>query len=164
MVPKRWSCELNTRHLYTRHLTHPIDSVITVDVLVRAGVQVTSVFVGTGPSTVSGSDVNITATCSRGVKIQADKLFEASHFGPDKFDLVVVPGGAKGAETISRSSDVQALIGEFHRHGKLIGMICAGEMPFDKMNADYVQNADHVVSSEMQAPWPHRLQDCRSSH
>ena len=46
----------------------------------------------------------------------------------DKYDLLVIPGGAKGAETISSSSPVQHLVRRYVQEGKLVGMICAGNM------------------------------------
>lgn len=46
----------------------------------------------------------------------------------DKYDLIVIPGGAKGAETISSSSPVQHLVRRFLDEGKFVGMICAGTL------------------------------------
>lgn len=46
----------------------------------------------------------------------------------DKYDLLVIPGGAKGAETISSSSPVQHLVRRFLDEGKFVGMICAGTL------------------------------------
>lgn len=45
----------------------------------------------------------------------------------DKFDLLVVPGGAKGADTISGNPVVQDLVKEFYDKGKHLGFICNGE-------------------------------------
>ena len=45
----------------------------------------------------------------------------------DKFDLLVIPGGAKGSETIAGSSPVQHLVRRYLDEGKYVGMICAGE-------------------------------------
>ena len=44
----------------------------------------------------------------------------------DKFDLIVIPGGAKGAETMAGSSVVQHLVRRYIQEGKYVGMICAG--------------------------------------
>lgn len=44
----------------------------------------------------------------------------------DNFDLLIIPGGAKGAETLSKDSRVQHLIREYIKTGKYVGMICAG--------------------------------------
>jgi len=48
-------------------------------------------------------------------------------FIQDKFDLLVVPGGAKGADTISGNHVVQDLVKEFYEKGKYLGFICNGE-------------------------------------
>src|SRR4051794_33723911 len=52
------------------------------------------------------------------------------YFTKDKYDLLVIPGGAKGAETISGSKHVQALVREYLNHEKYVGMICAGQQQF----------------------------------
>ena len=44
----------------------------------------------------------------------------------DKYDLLVIPGGAKGAETMSKSPAVQELVRRYIRERKFVGMICAG--------------------------------------
>ncbi len=44
-----------------------------------------------------------------------------------EYDAIIIPGGLKGAETISQSSLVQSLVKSFHENGKLVGLICAGK-------------------------------------
>jgi len=44
----------------------------------------------------------------------------------ENFELLVIPGGAKGAETLSRSPYVQLLIQDYIKANKYVGMICAG--------------------------------------
>jgi hypothetical protein len=39
----------------------------------------------------------------------------------------VIPGGAKGAETMSRDGGVQKLVRDYLSHGKYVGMVCAGK-------------------------------------
>ena len=39
----------------------------------------------------------------------------------------MIPGGAKGADTMSRHPAVQHLIRKFIQEKKVVGMICAGE-------------------------------------
>ena len=46
-----------------------------------------------------------------------------------EYDAIVVPGGAKGAETMSQSPLVQLLVKSFYEQGKYVGMICAGTTP-----------------------------------
>ena len=42
------------------------------------------------------------------------------------YDAIIIPGGAKGAETMSQSPLVQSLVKGFYEQGKYVGMICAG--------------------------------------
>lgn len=51
------------------------------------------------------------------------------HLPQNNFDLLVVPGGFTGAQTLSKSSGVQHLIREYLKNGKYVGMICAGQPP-----------------------------------
>jgi protein DJ-1 len=44
----------------------------------------------------------------------------------DAFDALIIPGGAKGAETISTKAAVQLLIRKYIADGKIVAMICAG--------------------------------------
>jgi putative intracellular protease/amidase len=48
------------------------------------------------------------------------------NFFQDKFDVLVIPGGAKGAETMSTSSAIQDLVREYIKKKKFVAMICAG--------------------------------------
>jgi protein DJ-1 len=108
---------------YTPELMRQSGSTITYDTLVRAGVSVTSVFVSSVSAAVG---MGPTATCSRGVKIIADASLETSELSSGEYDMLVVPGGAKGAETISKNATVQKLVKQYYDDGKLVGMICAG--------------------------------------
>ena len=47
---------------------------------------------------------------------------------PGDYAIIVVPGGAKGAATLSGSKAVQALLQAFERQGKFVGAICAGSL------------------------------------
>lgn len=42
------------------------------------------------------------------------------------YDVLVIPGGAKGAETMAGFSAVQTVVKEFYNNKKLVAMICAG--------------------------------------
>ncbi|KLO16151.1 DJ-1 protein, partial [Schizopora paradoxa] len=95
--------------------TEEMEFTITYDTLVRAGIKCTSAFVGEATSKF--------ATCSRGVKIVPDASLEEIH---EDHDILIVPGGAKGADTISKSTRVQELLKKQHDKGKFVGMICAG--------------------------------------
>ncbi|KAK7462739.1 hypothetical protein VKT23_007326 [Stygiomarasmius scandens] len=108
--------------------TEEMEFTITYDTLVRAGVVVQSAFV---PESGGGSETPVSppaAKGSRGIRILPDLYFETANSGPDKFDAIIIPGGAKGAETLSSSSEVQVLVREYIEKKKLVGMICAGSL------------------------------------
>ncbi|KAI9459191.1 class I glutamine amidotransferase-like protein [Lactarius psammicola] len=109
--------------------TEEMEFTIVYDTLIRAGVKCTSALIA--PSDQSGSDQPqpATAQCSRGIRIVPDILqsqLSASSVG--EYDAIIVPGGAKGAETMSQSPLVQSLIKGFYEQGKYVGMICAGSL------------------------------------
>ena len=53
-------------------------------------------------------------------------LTEENLHTQDRFELLVIPGGAKGAETLSKDPHVQRLIQGYIAADKYVGMICAG--------------------------------------
>jgi len=90
-----------------------METVITVDVLRRAGVKVTLA------GLLSASPV----TCSRDVVLVPDTSL-ASVLGTT-FSLVVLPGGGPGAKAFGASSDVKQLLVDQEKADRLIGAICA---------------------------------------
>lgn len=92
--------------------TEEIEAVTLIDVLRRAGAQVTV-------ASVDGLKI----TASRGVKIEADCLI-ADRARQD-FDLVVLPGGMPGAENLRRNEDLKQLLLRQKAGGRLYGAICA---------------------------------------
>lgn len=107
--------------------TEEMEFTIAYDTLVRAGVKTLSAYVPTlafGTRTISPP----VAKGSRGINIMPDSYLEASVCGPDKHDLLVIPGGAVGAATISTNPAVQQLIRDYIDNGKYVGMICAGSL------------------------------------
>lgn len=71
----------------------------------------------------------------------------------EEYDAIIIPGGLKGAETISQSSRVQSLVEAFYEKRKLIGMICAGkesdcdcgnEKPFTRVLQQVVSLRKHL--------------------
>lgn len=110
--------------------TEEMEFTITYDTLVRAGVKTTSAFVPDLFS-VRGAESCFNppaAKGSRGINIMPDMYFELSLCGPDKHDLLVIPGGAKGAETMSKHPSVQELVRRYIERRKFVGMICAGSL------------------------------------
>lgn len=90
-----------------------IESVTAIDVLRRAGVDVT----------VASVEDGLTVTCSRRTKIIADALL--ADVAAQDFDLVVLPGGMPGAERLRDSAALLAMLKRQDARGALIGAICA---------------------------------------
>lgn len=89
-----------------------MEAVIVIDVLVRAGASVTVASVD-GP----------TVTCSRGVKLQADRL--VADVASETFDLIAVPGGMPGAEHFRDCEQLVSMLREQKAAGRLYAAICA---------------------------------------
>ncbi|XP_052760041.1 Parkinson disease protein 7 homolog [Mya arenaria] len=91
-----------------------METVISVDVLRRAGIDVT----------VAGLNSAEAVECSRKVKIVPDmSLGEASKHGP--YDVIVCPGGAQGAKNLASSAEVGQILSEQEKGGRLVAAVCA---------------------------------------
>ncbi|EPS97435.1 hypothetical protein FOMPIDRAFT_1025044 [Fomitopsis schrenkii] len=108
--------------------TEEMEFTITYDTLVRAGFKCTSAYVAAADAASQGTTSPPYATGSRGIKIVPDELFSPHAAVPANYDLLVIPGGAKGAETISTNSPIQHLVREYLKNDKYVGMICAGSL------------------------------------
>ncbi len=94
--------------------TEEMEFTITVDVLRRAGVEVT----------VAGVDGPDPVTCSRGVRIVPDRGLDGVADGA-AFDALVLPGGGPGAQRFVESAAVGDLLRAQMERGGLIAAICA---------------------------------------
>lgn len=95
--------------------TEETEAVTTIDLLVRGGISVTIASVA--------SDGDLTITCSRGVKLLADApLVEVAD---GEFDIIVLPGGLKGAECFRDSPLLVETVRQFHLSGRIVAAICA---------------------------------------
>ncbi|ABX85067.1 protein deglycase YajL [Yersinia pestis] len=91
------------------------EAVTTIDILVRAGINVTT-------ASVAG-DGALEIICSRGVRLLADtRLVDVAD---QKFDVIVLPGGIKGAECFRDSPLLVATVRQTHNEGRLVAAICA---------------------------------------
>jgi len=93
--------------------TEEIEAVCIIDVLRRAGAEVT----------VASVEKELQITASRGVKIVADARIEDC---TDRvFDLIALPGGMPGAERLRDSAPLAALLQKQKEVGMPYAAICA---------------------------------------
>lgn len=93
-----------------------VEAITPVDVLRRAGCEVTLVSV-TGKREV---------TSARGLTVLADRLFEDMDYG--QADVILFPGGQPGSDNLTKHEGLKKVIGGFNREGKMIAAICAAPM------------------------------------
>lgn len=100
------------------HGTEELEAITIIDLLRRAGISV---------KVVSNKEI---VTCSRGIKIIPDILFEAFDIDME-FDAIIIPGGTDGVRELSNLDEVSLLLKKAQKDGKLIGAICAGPLVLD---------------------------------
>lgn len=93
--------------------TEEIEAVCIIDVLRRAGADVT----------VASVKEELQVTASRGVKLVADQLLKDCL--KVKFDLIVLPGGMPGAENLRDSAELKEMLIAQKEAELLYGAICA---------------------------------------
>ncbi|WFC94773.1 protein deglycase [Malassezia brasiliensis] len=105
--------------------TEEMEFSIAYDVLVRAGVDVQSVYVPAEgmPNTPEPGYV----TAARGVKIVPDTTLAQLGDAPP-FDAIVVPGGVGGANILSQDKTVLSMLKSAYDADKVVGAICAGSL------------------------------------
>lgn len=89
-----------------------METVIIVDVLRRAGVEVV----------LAGIEGRDPVRCSRSMKLVPDAALADAK---GVFDAIVLPGGAMGADNLAASKLVQDLLRKFEQEEKIVAAICA---------------------------------------
>ncbi|MCB1765086.1 MAG: DJ-1/PfpI family protein [Candidatus Competibacteraceae bacterium] len=89
-----------------------LEAVTIIDLLRRAGVEVTVAGLEQGP-----------VTASRGVMLMPDTTLEAVL--DRDFDLVVLPGGLGGAQRLEADRRIAALLRHMSEQGRYVAAICA---------------------------------------
>ena len=92
-----------------------MEAVILIDVLRRAGWQVTTAALETG-----------VIEASRGVRLVADQLWEKVEM--DKQEALILPGGLAGTQQLCAHTGVQAALRQFSQEGRWVGSICAAAL------------------------------------
>lgn len=89
-----------------------IEALTIVDILRRAGADV--IMAGASMDAIEGRN-KIKVLPDASLKDTADK----------DFDMIVLPGGAKGTENLKKNKDVHKIVLEHFKKGRLITAICA---------------------------------------
>jgi len=92
--------------------TEELEAVTIIDVLRRAGAEVT---------VASAGEMNV--LCSRGVRLTADVLI--SDCTDNQYDLIVLPGGLPGAEYLRDCVQLIEMLKRQRDSGRLYAAICA---------------------------------------
>ena len=90
-----------------------VEALTQVDLLRRAGAEVTMVSIS-GAREVAGS---------HGIVVTADQVFAEMDFSD--MDLLVLPGGMPGTLHLKECAPLLALLKDFHEKGKKLAAICA---------------------------------------
>lgn len=116
-----------TAVLFLAEGTEEMEFSITYDILVRGGVKARSVYVPAEGAPAAPPSGMVTA--SRGVKLGVDMtLADLQKQGLGEVDALIVPGGAGGANTMSKNPGVLRLLKEAYDQEKIVAMICAGSL------------------------------------
>jgi protein deglycase len=98
-----------------------IEALTVVDVLRRAGVEVTTVSITSAKEVRGAHDIIVLA----------DKIYdETDNRGAD---IMILPGGMPGTANLEKHEDLRALIKEFYHNEKYIAAICAAPSILGKM-------------------------------
>jgi len=118
-----------------------MEAVISIDVLRRGGIEVT----------VAGVDGTDPIRCSRGVVISPDVALDSVD---GDFDVVVLPGGAEGAQRLARSVKVGEILRRQEESGRLVGAICAAPIALPAHGVfENRQLTSHPSVKEMLEEW-----------
>lgn len=98
-----------------------IEGLTVVDLLRRAGVQVTTVSI-TGQTTIHGAHK---------IDVQADEVFEEIK-AYDEYDMLVLPGGMPGTLHLKEHQELGDVLKQFYTQKKYIAAICAAPIVFGK--------------------------------
>ncbi len=94
------------------HGCEELEAVTILDLLVRAGIEVVSAGLESGP-----------VTASRGVVLVPQTTLEAVM--QEAFDMIVLPGGGPGAERLDHDPRIAELVKKFASAGHYVAAICA---------------------------------------
>ena len=100
-----------------------IEALTVVDLLRRAGIEITTVSImGMGRKKVTGSHQ---------ITVEADAFLEDIDF--DSLDMLILPGGMPGTTNLEQCNPLADKIKEFDEKGKMLCAICAAPTVYGKL-------------------------------
>lgn len=108
-------------YLFLADGTEECEALITVDLLRRAGVDVTTVSVMDGTTVKTSSNITMEAD----VEIDGVNLAEA--------DMLILPGGMPGTKYLGECEKLCNTVVEFNEQGKKLAAICAAPSVLGKL-------------------------------
>ncbi|MDD4872189.1 MAG: DJ-1/PfpI family protein [Kiritimatiellae bacterium] len=118
-----------------------MEAVIPIDMFRRAGWEVVS----------AGMTCEI-VKASRDVQLVADKLWK--NVTPSSFDILVLPGGAKGTAYLVSNNEILTTVRDFVKNGKIVAAICAAPLVLQAAGVleDRKVTCHPAVAREMKIP------------
>lgn len=108
-------------YLFLANGFEEVEALAPLDILRRAGAEVTTVSVGTANKTVKGA---------HGIKVEADLRDVKMTF--DDIDALILPGGMPGAANLDASKTVDLALAAAQEKGAILAAICAAPMVLGK--------------------------------
>lgn len=113
LLAKRGTIMIKQALVFLSNGCEETEAVTTIDLLTRAGINVTSA------SIYNRCEVK----CSRGVTILTQSTL--SEVQNKDFDVIVLPGGLKGAENFRDCTVLIDMLKQAHQKGRIVAAICA---------------------------------------
>ncbi len=111
--------------LFFANGTEEVEALVPCDLLRRSGANVTVCGVGSESKVLVGSHK---------IKVECD-ILEKDLDRDMSYDMIIVPGGLKGAENLSKSENVEYFLAKAQFENKMIASICASpSVVLGKMN------------------------------
>lgn len=107
--------------VFLAHGTEEGEAIIQIDLLRRAGIQVKTFSIEEG----------LEITSARNITFSADEHID--NIKPEEFDMLFVPGGAKGVERMYKSEKLSQVLIDFSKTNSLMSAVCAAPTVLGKL-------------------------------
>ncbi|WP_018659174.1 DJ-1 family glyoxalase III [Allofustis seminis] len=107
--------------VFLAHGTEESEAIIVIDLLRRAGIAVQTVSIEADAVIHSAHDI----------LLKADQII--TNFNAEGYDLLFIPGGAKGVARMYESAKLSQILSDFSAAGGRLGAVCAGPTVLGKL-------------------------------